>query len=666
MCGISAIFSPEKPIEVEVAFDMIRAVRHRGPDDGAVAFFGSSCENNPLFIRDKIGTEKLKNLDGIDNWSNTFRVAIGHRRLSILDLTDGGLQPISSADGRYWLSYNGELYNHSELRKELEHQGARFTSNSDTEVLLNAYIAWGEECLNRFNGMFAFIIFDLKTKTIFAARDRFGVKPLYYRLGLDRSLYVASEIKQFSYTREWSPRLNEQRAYDFLAWGITDHTRETNFKGVYQLSPGHKITLSFHDIKGLKPDQSLENVETPWYQLHATKFTGDYHSSVKKFRDLLNDSIARRLIADVAVGANLSGGIDSSSIVCIMNEINKQKHNPSLFHTLTATSKYKLFDESAFANLVAKAASSNQLIVETNFDTLENEIDNLVWHQDEPFASTSIFAEWCIYQRAAAADLKVLLGGQGADEQLAGYPEHVGHFYRNWLKTGSVVSMLSDFYAGVTRGGQSARTIGTRLIDSFSPQSVRQSLRRYAGSVNIAPPWLDLDVLGASPYDPIESLGYRRASVREASKIQLTTTNLPMQLRWEDRDSMAHSIESRAPYLDYELVEFLFSIPDNHRYSKGVTKRILRDACKDVVPSGVINRMDKIGFATPEAIWVRQEGAHFFRKKISDAVQRSNGVIKPSSLQYFDQILNGKRKFSHELWRTVSFGMWLDRFSVKI
>jgi asparagine synthase (glutamine-hydrolysing) len=656
--------APGSAVFPKKLLDMTRMVRHRGPDDGGYVFFDSAHSSDPVFFRDAAGTRPADEIFAGANDTRLYCVGLGHRRLSIVDLSDAALQPMASADGRFWVVFNGEIYNHPEIRRELESLGHRFRTHSDTEVLLAAYGTWGKHCLARFNGMFSFILYDRVEHRIFAARDRFGVKPLYYWQSPEGVLAFASEIKQFTILPGWKAQVNGERVYDFLAWGLSDHTHETCFHDVFQVFPGHY--LSFPVAEPFPPQASdpAGSGGERWYKLQPAAAPMSLDEAAEGLRERLKDAISLRLRSDVKVGANLSGGLDSSTIVCLIDELQQEGGGGEPFSCLSAHSGYPRFDESAYARAVIERIKVNPLFVETRLADLQQEIDGLVWHQDEPFSSTSIFAEWCIYREASKAGIKVMLGGQGADEQLAGYPEHVGHYYRGWLRKLDLASLLGDMSAAHGQRGTPWSAILLRLADALMPQTLRQPLRRMMGVSSSRPCWLEPRQLATEAHDPNETFGFRSASVQGASRVQLECTNLPMQLRWEDRDSMAHSVESRTPFLDYRLVEFLHGLPDEFRYFHGESKRILRHAMRGRVPDVVLDRRDKMGFVTPEVEWVRAEGANFFRDKISRAIQASGGIIRPDAARYFGEMIDGRRRYDHSLWRVVSFGMWLERFGI--
>jgi len=325
MCGIAAIASADAPIPLELVRRMADLVRHRGPDgEGFVAASArdvapvayAGLDTPPACIRP--GHAYLP-AHVPQTGSVAAAVLLAHRRLSIVDLSPAGHQPMSFANGRYWIVYNGEIYNHPELRVELMAEGVEFASASDTEVILAAYHRWGPDCLARFNGMFSFVVFDNREKTLFAARDRFGVKPLYYWIAPGGFVAFASEIKQFTGLPGWRAQLNPQRGYDFLAWGLSEHTEETLFDGVRQLRGGEAVRFRLAEIRGLRSGASLPVYR--WYHLQKGHFDGSQANAVERFRELLFDAVRLRMRSDVPVGSCLSGGLDSSAIVCIAHRL---------------------------------------------------------------------------------------------------------------------------------------------------------------------------------------------------------------------------------------------------------------------------------------------------------------------------------------------------------
>ncbi len=632
MCGLAGWISAEALVPPEPLIrGMIDVIAHRGPDGEGV-------------YRDS-------------------GIALGHRRLAIVELSEAGAQPMHWRD-RYAIVYNGEIYNHPELRTELEAMGHRFSSHSDTEVILAAYEAWGGECLHKFNGMWAFLLWDRQERTLFAARDRFGVKPLYYRMGSDGSLAFASEIKQFTVLPGWRARLNHQRAYDFLNWGVIDHTDETLFDGVFQLRGGQCLLLKPQDLAGLQAGERLAGLRT-WYRLPEDTQSGDYGVAVAEFRRLLDDAVRLRLRADVDVGSCLSGGLDSSSIVGLMNRQLRASGAETLQNTFSACAHEKRFDERPHMEAVIRQTGVQAHFVYPRHEDLFETLDRLVWHQDEPFGSTSIFAQWKVFELAAENRVKVMLDGQGADEQLAGYMVFFGPLFAGLFRRGRWLTLLQEIRAAKRIHGMTPLLAAKHIVNMLAPDWLRDRLRQRVGHVVLRPDWLDTERLNAEPGDPFADLGAKTATVNGLCRAQLTATNLQMLLHWEDRDSMAHSIEARVPFLDYRLAEFLIRLPDDWKLRDGVTKRILRDAMKEVIPETVRQRMDKLGFVTPEEVWLRQDSPEVFRRMLRQAIADSRGILRPQAEQVLERMISGEAGFSFLPWRMICFGTWMRCFNVE-
>lgn len=583
---------------------------------------------------------------------------LAHCRLSIIDLSPAGHQPMSYADERYWIVYNGEVYNYRELREELGQLGHRFRSHTDTEVVLASYAQWGKDCLHRFNGMWAFIIVDTKTGTIFASRDRFGVKPLYYWFSPEGFLAFGSEIKQFTVLPGWSAVLNGERAYDFLTFGLTDHTRETLFKGVFQVRGGEAVEFSARDVPLTLPVYQ-------WYTLEVKKFQGTPEEAAATFRELLSDAVRLRLRSDVPIGSCLSGGLDSSSIVCLVNDILKESGDQSVQRTFSAFSHEKRVDESSFVKEVVACRNIESISVYPEMDDLFRELDDIIWHQDEPFDSTSIFAQWNVFRLASQNHVKVMLDGQGADEILGGYHYFFGIHFAGLLLKLKFFTLFKEIKAAQELHRYRVRSNLGQIMYYTLPGSLRGMLDRILPQHGDADDWFNLSSLaihpGKSPFteiscdDPFTDQCYSR----------LLTTNLPALLHWEDRNSMAFSIESRVPFLDYRLVEFSLSLPPEYKMKRGLTKKVLRDAMNGILTDKIATRIDKLGFATPEEEWMR-DNPDIWRAALERAINDSQGVIKPGALVLFDEVIAGKRPFSQHIWRAICFSAWLNKFNVQV
>lgn len=657
MCGIAGIFSLNSTVSPEWIKSMTDIIRHRGPDDSG--FLGVHTKANKVF--ELIDNDSKVKGQHLSEFSNPVNLMFGHRRLAIIDVSLSGHQPMSNKGKSIWVVYNGEIYNYIELKEELKLKGYTFETNTDTEVLLASYEEWGEKCVHKFNGMWAFAIYDTKVHSLFIARDRFGVKPLYYWVASAGTFCFGSEIKQFTAFPGWKPRINPQRTYDFLSWGLTDHSDETLFSGVYQLRPGHLMCL---DVQDYKADADGRLPARKWYDLQPGKFSGNFDEAAAEFKELLTDSVRLRLRADVSVGSCLSGGLDSSSIVCLMNQFLHEKEAASLQKTFSACSNVKRFDESEWINEVIRETEVDAHYVCPPLDKLFAELPAITWHQDEPFASTSIYAQWNVFRLAAQNGVKVMLDGQGADEQLAGYHGYFGPRFAGLLRSGRLIQLWNEIQDTKRLHGYSEFRALMYMANVLLPNVIKQPLRAMNGKTHAAPAWLNMSILGATARDPLADLGNYTDSIQAMSKAQLTATNLQMLLHWEDRDSMAHSIESRVPYLDYRLVEFVLGLPDDFKLANGITKRVQRAGMSGVLPDRIRDRIDKLGFVTPEEVWVREQATDVFRGKLRQAVDTCQGILGDASLTVLDDMISGKKTFSSLPWRLISFGEWMKTFSV--
>ncbi|MGE0503345.1 MAG: asparagine synthase (glutamine-hydrolyzing) [Rhizobiaceae bacterium] len=588
-------------------------------------------------------------------------LALGHRRLSIIDLSDAGLQPMSYADGRYWIVLNGEIYNYLELRAELEAAGRRFVSNSDTEVLLAAYAEWGEDALERLLGMFAFILWDVERHRVVAARDRFGIKPLYCWTSAG-GIAFASEIKQFIGLPGFSARINPAIALDFLAEGMLDHTDETLFAGVRQVSGGGIMRIELSG--GLRTEQRR------WYSLPGpgTLDIGEAEAA-RRFRDLLGDSVRLHMRSDVTVGSCLSGGLDSSSVVALMSEELERSGSKGRVNSVTATYPDSVIDERAFAQEVVDRFDCVAHWVEPRAGDVIDLFERVTWHQDEPFGSTSLFAQWLVFREAREKGITVMLDGQGADEQLAGYHSLFGQRLADLVRGGRFATFARTIHDRHRWHGAGLASQLRDTVFHLLPGAVQQRVRRRR-IVAEQQGWLGRDASNAFPDRSAlnvarQRLGVTGEGIGEACVTMLGASQLPKLLHWEDRNSMAHGIEARVPFLDHRLVEFSVALGDRHKFVGGDTKRVLRRGMADLLPPRVAGRRDKLGFATPEAEWFRSGLSDVVRDGVDAGATRFPGLIDSRGARaYADAVLTGKRPRNFALWRIASLGLWGKVFSV--
>ena len=665
MCGIAALFAPTPRGLASLIGRMTSIVRHRGPDDEGFAIFaGGSLAPHVLGGRDTpadaygsgLAYAPTRVLEAVDEGAPAI-AAFGHRRLSIVDLSPAGHQPMCVADHRYWIVYNGEIYNYVELRAELESLGVRFTSHSDTEVILHAYAQWGERCLDRFNGMFAFVLLDRAARRLLIARDRFGVKPLYLWRSPDGLVAVASEIKQFSVLPGWAPRLNGQRAYEFLNWGLLDHTEETLFADVIQLRGGECIHCELAELARSFPVRR-------WYRLAPRPFAGSLEEAAAEFRSLFTDAVRLRLRADVPVGSCLSGGLDSSSIVCVANQLLRSQGAEAKQRTFSACAKVKRYDERDYIDEVVAGTGVQAHYVYPDLAELFDTLDAITWHQDEPFGSTSIYAQWHVFKLAAEARVKVLLDGQGADELLAGYHGFFAPHFAGLFASLRWSTLWREIRDAERLHGLGPMASLKYLGNAVLPEPIRQPLRRLVGKPASAPEWVEPAALAFDDRDPYVEYGFKTTSVNRMAHSMLTGTSVPMLLHWEDRDSMAHSVESRLPFLDYRLAEFVMGLPAEFKLAGATTKQVLRRGLQGILPERIRTRMDKMGFVTPEEVWIRQDAPDRFRAELRRVIDASRGVIRPNAMARLEAVIAGRETFSFLVWRMISFGRWMERFGV--
>ncbi len=591
-------------------------------------------------------------------------VALGHRRLAIIDVSDAGLQPMADASGRYHLVFNGEIYNYVELKEELERSGVRFESHSDSEVLLAAYIHWGEDCLQRLRGMFAFAIYDKRDQVIFAARDRFGIKPLYVHNSA-QGVGFGSEIKQLLEMPHVARRVNLERTYDYLYAGLTDHARDTMFEGIEHIRAGECLRI---DLRRWRPGEPLPLLR--WYSLpEVGSIEMSEAEAAQRFRELFISAIKLHLRSDVTVGSCLSGGLDSSAVVAqIDRELNG---SGARLNTVSACFEDKQVDESRFIDIVNQATATIGHKTFPDFSEVLDAAKTITWHQDEPYGSSSIFAQWCVFKEARAQGIKVMLDGQGADEILGGYTGAFFYHFRALAAQGRYLELARGLIERRIHNGASLAD-QIRWIDWPRPLASRLRSRQRkpapAGIDWIASPAWPAGLRDKGPFDamvaregmpPVTSLG----SLCAAS----ITSNLPMLLHWEDRNSMAHSIEARVPFLDHPLVEFCIGLGDRHKVVGGETKRVMRRGLTGILPPEIARRRDKIGFAAPEEAWFRGPLKQGILAGLDDSIAQFGELFDiPRTRQLMGEMLDGSRPVDFTAWRLVNMGIWGRTFGATL
>lgn len=636
MCGLFGYLSTDPAADWSVLNHRLVAaqvaLQHRGPDDRGVESFSIAQGNDFL----------------------PFELSLGHTRLSIIDLSPGGHQPMHSCDGRFIIVFNGEIYNYRELRQELKDLGHRFQTDSDTEVLLAAWAQWGDSGLRRLTGMFAFAVFDQHEQTLTLVRDAFGMKPLFYRLERN-ALYFASEVPALLALLPVHPDPNYQRAYDYLVWGQYDSSRETFYQGIEHLEPGHVLRI---DLQQLAAGRMVEQPSRWWWPSIEERTDLSFDEAAAHLREMFLNNVRLHLRSDVPVGAALSGGVDSSAVVCAMRHL-----EPDMpIHTFSYVARGSNVDEEQWVDIVNAHVGgiAHKVVVEPH--ELADDLDDMIRAQGEPFGGTSIYAQYRVFKAAHEAGIVVTLDGQGADEILAGYEGYPDSRLRSMLEQGQVFSAAEFLHAWAQRPSRGYKRALLMLGSAMTPQALRKLARQIIGH-NTAPSWLNVQFLQEQAVTldfPTHSAPSSEAKGRrlvEQLRDTLTGNGLASLLRHGDRNSMHWSIESRVPFLTVEMAEFLLQLPESYLLSsKGETKHIFRAAMRGLVPDAVLDRKDKIGFQTPEADWLRHSNV-----PVHDwvaATERLPFLHGPQCNAYVDQGLNGGKPFSSGGWRIMNYERW--------
>jgi asparagine synthase (glutamine-hydrolysing) len=644
MCGIAGVVGA-RASDLAPVVAMTAALRHRGPDDEG--YFLADTRNGRHWAfrgRDTAPAVSHPPLpaafrDGVD-------LALGHRRLAIVDLSPGGHGPMASPDGSTWITYNGEVYNHVELKEELKGKGHRFRTTSDTEVLLASYAEWGPDALHRWNGMWAFALYDARRRVLFCARDRFGVKPFHYYHDEGSLFAFASEIKGLLAHPRVPRRPHEPSLAAFLVRGDVDQSDQTFFAGVSSLPPGHRLSL---DLRSRK--LTVER----WYALPAPEpRPGD----PAELRGLLEDAVRLRLRSDVDVGSCLSGGLDSSSIVALTASLRGASPNGRHRSFSVVYDDPGLREEPYVTDVVAATGVEGVRTTPTAAELLRD-LPSLVRHQDEPFASLGLYSQWRVMALARKEGVKVLLDGQGADEVLAGYHYHYGPYLAEVAGTQGLGRALREAARShVATGRPLWFFLGLIAYHALPlPGAIRDRARSGMATHGLLPRRLLDPALGALVDGGGGERHRPRRSLVEERRAAILKTSLPALLRYEDRSSMAFGIEARTPYLDYRLVERALALPAGDLIRAGWTKSLLREAMAGRLPESVRRRRDKLGFASPEIRWLGEIAAQVRLWLGADA--RIHRIVTPAALRDWLRRPDAELARQPGLWRLVSAELWL-------
>jgi asparagine synthase (glutamine-hydrolysing) len=584
MCGIAGILSPDKRnVSKERLQIMTSAIEHRGPESEG---FWLNIEHSAGF---------------------------GHRRLSIIDLSNAGFQPMHYSD-RFTITYNGEIYNYIEIKEELIKKGYSFTSNCDTEVVLAAYACYGAKCLQYFDGMFAFAIWDQQEKTIFCARDRFGEKPFYYTwLPKQHEFVFASEIKAL-WAAGVRKKMDNEMLLNYLTLGWVQNPvnkQQTFYEDILSLPPSHYLLYKFQPN-----NEPYLTVKSYWDIDKESEMTNCTEDFVKEtFLELFTISVKRRLRSDVAIGSSISGGLDSSSIVAIVNELLRGSEKQKTFSAVFPGFEK---DESKHIDEIAELFAVDNYKVIPAADDFMGDFEKLMYHQEEPFQSSSIYAQFKVYELAKQKGVTVILDGQGADETMAGYSKYYHWFWQEKIARYQWEDAKKEIKSA-RHNGQEILWDWKNYLAAFLPQMAANRLQKKAYKKQSDHPDLTYDFFSHN-YNKTKVVKPPVTKLNDILYFNTMQFGLEELLRYADRNSMAHSREVRLPFLNYELVQFIFSVPSSFKIKDGFTKQLLRISMNDFLPASIVWRKDKVGFEPPQKQWMQhakvEECIHESRKKL--------------------------------------------------
>jgi len=623
MCGIVG-WKSKKNIDKNLIVKMADSIAHRGPDGEGYYY----SDDNTL--------------------------ALAHKRLSIID-PEHGQQPMQNERGDVVITFNGAIYNFLELRRELISLGHPIHSYSDTEVLLYSYIEWDQKCVDRFNGMFAFVIHDKRKKLLFGARDRIGEKPLYYFKDNDNFIF-ASEIKAILASGKVKAKLNNESLHEYLTFQYY-LDNNTLFDSIVKLKPGHSFILD---------EKSMHLEVKEYWDISYDKETEVYDEAyyVDKLRHLIDDSIALRLRADVPLGSHLSGGIDSSAVAAL----NALRLGDSMkLETFTGKFAEGLdYDETRFAIEVSKQINSNYNEITIGHNDFLDSIEDIIYYMDEPQAGPGVFSQYQV-AKYASKKVKVVLGGQGGDEVFMGYTRYLIAYYEKMLKRNIqesgeyyqniLNSMTPNLYQMKGYEPMMQSFFAKGLFEEDSKRYFRLTDRFASNESIFSKEFLSQDYNSFEKFDKIFSK--HDTSIANKMSYYDLKTFLPSLLHVEDRTSMANGLESRVPLIDHRIIEFAANIPAHIKFKDGITKYLPKKIFKNVVPDSILDRKDKKGFPTPTNLWFKTTLNDWVKDLLSDRKTLERGLYEKDELL---KLVDGSSQFNRSLWGVINLELWHRRF----
>jgi asparagine synthase (glutamine-hydrolysing) len=652
MCGIHGIVNVLQKINVDVInFESsLQLLSHRGPDDEGYVIVDS---DDTVSSYSSSSTSQKLSLPNINTYQKKDpRVLFGHRRLSIIDLSIAGHQPMVSSDDNFIITFNGEIYNFSQIRDKLILNGMSFSTDTDTEVVLKSYIYWGEKCLLEFIGMFAFSIYDKVQGVVFIARDYFGIKPVYYS-SKNGCVGFSSEIKSLIKLLGINPKLNKKQALLYFAKNIIDGCIETLFENIFELQSGHYIKITLNE-----GNTTLEQVKYWDYDEKINYNDFDEENAIRKLNILLTQSVDYHLVSDVPIGSLLSGGLDSSMIV---NKLSMKLNKVKLFSFYDNNPN---ISEEKFVNLMIASLNSEVHLYTCglNVELFNKDINEIVYLQDLPFLSLSIYSQYLLFKLAKSENITVVLDGQGSDEIFAGYDNYI-------------TAKLLDLFCSLN-----VFKVIKYSVTLIKKNSLKYLFRTYASAFEkflffkfpaindfvtkqSMPKWLNVNYFKGINLSIDYKFNSKLSFLKNELLLTMKFTSLPQLLRYEDRNSMINSIESRVPFCNNLIAEFVFDLNDDLFISDTIEKKyMLKKAMESHLPEQIIYRK-KVGFTTSHEDMLRPNAAKYI-DLITNFNKKTN-IFTKESISFICDQMSADNKLSNDVWKIISFILWYNTFQLQ-
>jgi asparagine synthase (glutamine-hydrolysing) len=655
MCGIAGYFNKHTNTHLlkEAAASLSSRLSHRGPDDAGIVFLSKSNNQITRSYNTDTAVSSVEHIITnedyihIDELKEDIFGFLLHRRLSIIDLSFGGHQPMISSDKRYVINFNGEIYNYKEIKKELLNEGIKFHTESDTEVLLKAMILWGVNALDKLNGMWAFAFFDTITNELMLCRDRLGVKPLYFST-INETFSFASEQKAFLALPESNYySVNEAAIFDLFTVGRIESGQEDFFKNIHELKPGHYLKYNFGSMQ-------VEQIRK-WYEPEKIRISDENYLNLKsKLFETFKTAVSLRMRADVEVGTCLSGGIDSSSICMMMHVLNSG--NNEHLNAYTAVFEGSAINEQMHAQKVINACKANWHTIQPDEQGLLGDFETLTYCQDIPLWSSSTYAQFKVMEKVKQSGIKVVLDGQGGDELFAGYHSHRITYALELL---SQFKPIKSHKIQEGRWGETLRFASKYWVQKYgSPSLLLKTQKQYTKGLQfLQPDFLEAHKDRLKLLEPLAAFDLKKRLDEESYN-----RNLKSYLITEDRCSMWHSVESRTPFADdIDLINLARAIPSDYLIDNVYGKKIFRDAVQTILPQEIYNRKDKLGFQTPNNEWLNNIADNL--KPLLLSYLPGNIFNLPLIEKQFDTYFKPQHQLEDaSIFKFYSLAMWMKVF----